>query len=159
MGRSGRTPPSLKIRDFFGKKCYRKRRFIARNPHRQRSLGACIIVSDKKRSKHNSEPLNPASPAKTSRLPSHSTMTIVENSICVCFITWNHQIFIKAFLLLYEFKKTVKLYGGGGTSAASSLVLNIRRSNFADIINQHPPPPSFQFQASHLTSVVFFNTV
>ena len=41
------------------------------------------------------KPLNPASPAKTSRLPSHSTMTIVENSICVCFITLNHQIFIK----------------------------------------------------------------
>ena len=50
-------------------------------------------------------------------------MNIVENSICVCFITWNHQIFIKAFLLLYELKKTVKLYGGGGVSAASSLVL------------------------------------
>ena len=41
-------------------------------------------------------------------------MNIVENSICVCFITWDHQIFIKAFLLLYELKKTVKLYGGGG---------------------------------------------
>ena len=40
---------------------------------------------------------------KTSRLPSHGTMIIVENSICVCFIIWNHQIFIKAFLLLYEF--------------------------------------------------------
>ena len=70
--------PLFKNPNFFGKKCYRKRRFIAGNPHRQRSLGAYIIVSDKKRSKHNSEPLNPASPAKTSRLPSHSTMNIVE---------------------------------------------------------------------------------
>ena len=60
-------------------------------------------------------------------------MTIVENSICVCFITWNHQIIIKAFLLLYEFKKNCK--GVWGASAASSLVLNIRRSNLADIIN------------------------
>ena len=65
-----------------GGKCYRKRGFIARNRHGQCSLGAYIIVSDKKRSKHNPEPLNPASPAKTSRLPSHSTMAIVENGIC-----------------------------------------------------------------------------
>ena len=63
--------PLFENPNFLKKKCYKKRSFIARNPHRQRSLGAYIIVSDKKRSKHNSEPLNPASPAKTSRLPSH----------------------------------------------------------------------------------------
>ena len=51
-------------------------------------------------------------------------MNIVENSICVCFITWNHQIFIRAFLLLYELKNCKAIWGGGGgASAASSLVL------------------------------------
>ena len=51
-------------------------------------------------------------------------MNIVENSICVCFITWDHQIFIKAFILLYELKKNCKAaWRGGGASAASSLVL------------------------------------
>ena len=113
-GEAGARSPLWKSEFFWKKKCYWRRSFIARNPHRQRSLGAYNIVSDKKRLKHNPKPLNPASPAKTSRLPSHSNMNIVENSICVCFITWNHQIFIKAFLLLYKLKKTVKLYGGGG---------------------------------------------
>ena len=49
------------------------------------------------------KPLNPASPAKTSRLPSHSTMTIVENSICVCFITLKHQKFKKNSALIVKF--------------------------------------------------------
>ena len=65
MGRSARTPLSLNIRTFFGKKnVIESAGLLLETPHRQRSLGVYIIVSDKKRSKHNSEPLNPASPAK-----------------------------------------------------------------------------------------------